>query len=128
MGQTDISMMEKEKINANSPVQNESAPLAVIPKPGDPTTGLFARLGRWFDKDRGPAADDIQKLYTSRLTDVAANKLARQWWTLYEAADAKTKRALLITLAQASNQLEPRGDLGLRMFKRLYAQADSLKP
>ena len=43
------------------------------------------------------------------------------------AADAKERRSLLTGLAQASAGLEPRGELGLGLFRRLYAQAHSLQ-
>ncbi len=152
MSQRDPSLLEKEKIslNANVPASAAVMPPAVTARTSSAgaskpdlspahllsganadkpaASSLIARLGRWFDKDRGPGPDDIQKLFTARLTDVAANKLAKQWCEMYVAADPKAKRALLSTLAEASNRLEPRDDKGLRGFKRLYAQADSLKP
>jgi malonyl-CoA decarboxylase len=58
---------------------------------------------------------------------VAANRLAKQWSTRYLAADAKERRSLLTGLSQASAGLEPRGELGLSLFRRLYAQAHSLQ-
>jgi malonyl-CoA decarboxylase len=112
-------------------------PLAVRPKPdAEPsvpavkekeTQGIMARLGRWLERDHWPTQADTLALFSARLTDVAANKLAKQWSQRYEAADAKERRVLLAGLAQASAGLEPRGDQGLRLFRRLYAQADSLK-
>ncbi len=88
--------------------------------------GIIARLGRWLDRDRWPVAAETETLFTARMTDVAANRLAKQWSLRYAAADGKERRALLAALAQASAGLEPRGDQGLRLFRRLYAQADSL--
>ena len=88
--------------------------------------GIIARLGRWLDRDRWPVAAETETLFTARMTDVAANRLAKQWSLRYGAADGKERRALLAALAQASAGLEPRGDQGLRLFRRLYAQADSL--
>lgn len=88
--------------------------------------GLIARLGRWLERDRWPVPAETQTLFSARMTDVAANKLAKQWSVRYLAADAKERRALLAALVQASAGLEPRGDQGLRLFRRLYAQADSL--
>ncbi|MFW7342996.1 malonyl-CoA decarboxylase family protein [Pollutimonas sp. H1-120] len=112
-------------------------PLAVRPKPdAEPsvpavkekeTQGIMARLGRWLERDHWPTPADTLALFTARLTDVAANKLAKQWSLRYSAADAKERRVLLAGLAQASAGLEPRGDQGLRLFRRLYAQADSLQ-
>ncbi|SHI22527.1 malonyl-CoA decarboxylase domain-containing protein [Pollutimonas bauzanensis] len=94
-------------------------------KPNE-TQGLMARLGRWLDRDRWPVPAETQTLFSARITDVAANRLAKQWSVRYGAADGKERRALLAALAQASAGLEPRGDQGLRLFRRLYAQADSL--
>lgn len=112
-------------------------PLAVRPKPdAEPSVpaikekeaqGIMARLGRWLERDHWPTPADTLALFTARLTDVAANKLAKQWSLRYSAADAKERRVLLAGLAQASAGLEPRGDQGLRLFRRLYAQADSLQ-
>ncbi|WP_353152624.1 malonyl-CoA decarboxylase family protein [Pollutimonas bauzanensis] len=90
------------------------------------TQGLIARLGRWLERDRWPVPAETQTLFSARMTDVAANRLAKQWSLRYMAADGKERRALLAALVQASAGLEPRGDQGLRLFRRLYAQADSL--
>lgn len=90
------------------------------------TQGLMARLGRWLERDRWPVPAETQTLFSARMTDVAANRLAKQWSLRYMAADGKERRALLAALVQASAGLEPRGDQGLRLFRRLYAQADSL--
>ncbi|HUH60415.1 MAG TPA: malonyl-CoA decarboxylase family protein [Candidimonas sp.] len=89
--------------------------------------GLMARLNRWLDRDRWPVPAQTQRLFTARMTDVAANRLARDFSLRYVAADAKQRRSLLAALAEASATLEPRGDQGLRLFRRLYAQADSLQ-
>ncbi|MGB6104494.1 MAG: malonyl-CoA decarboxylase family protein [Pusillimonas sp.] len=88
--------------------------------------GLIARLGRWLERDQSPPPLEVQSLFSARLTDVAANRLAKQWSTRYLAADAKARRSLLAGLVQASASLEPREDQGLRLFRRLYAQAESL--
>lgn len=91
------------------------------------TQGIMARLGRWLERDHGPDTAEIRSLFTARLTDVAANKFARQWGERYLVADGDRRRTLLAGLAQASAELEPRGDQGLRLFRRLYAQADNLR-
>jgi malonyl-CoA decarboxylase len=88
--------------------------------------GLMARLGRWLERDPAPDQAEIRPLFTARLTDVAANRLAQQSCARYTAAESKERRSLLAVLAQASAALEPRDDQGLRLFRRLYAQADSL--
>src|SRR5690606_41733226 len=87
---------------------------------------LMARLSRWLDRDPPPEQDELLTLFTARLTDVAANKLAKQWSARYLASEDKERRSLLSALAQASASLEPREDLGLRLFRRLYAQAENL--
>lgn len=87
---------------------------------------LMARLSRWLERDPPPEQEELLTLFSARLTDVAANRLAKQWSARYLASDAKDRRTLLGALAQASSTLEPRDDRGLRMFRRLYAQAESL--
>ena len=87
---------------------------------------LMARLSRWLERDPAPEHEELLTLFTARLTDMAANKLAKQWSARYLASDAKERRALLTAIAQASSSLEPREDLGLRLFRRLYAQAECL--
>jgi malonyl-CoA decarboxylase len=87
---------------------------------------LMARLSRWLDRDPPPEQDELLTLFNARLTDVAANKLAKQWSARYLASEDKERRSLLSALAQASASLEPREDLGLRLFRRLYAQAENL--
>lgn len=89
--------------------------------------GLIARLARWLDRDRWPVPSQTRTLFAARLTDVAANRLAKEWSARYTSADAKQRRALLAALVQASAELEPRSDQGVRLFRRLYAQADSLQ-
>ncbi len=88
--------------------------------------GLISRLARWLDRDSWPVPSETRTLFSARLTDVAANRLAKEWSARYTAADAKERRALLAALVQASAELEPRSDQGVRLFRRLYAQADSL--
>lgn len=110
---------------------NQHLEIAVTdPQPGPAmekeTEGIIARLGRWLERDHLPTHTEIHSLFAARLTDVAANRLAKQWCVRYLAADAKERRSLLAGLAQASATLDPRGDQGLSLFRRLYAQADSL--
>lgn len=91
------------------------------------TDGIMSRLNRWLDRDRWPAPADTMSMFKARLTDVAANRVAKTWSERYLQADADQRRRLLAALAQASAELEPRNDYGLRLFRRLYAQAESLK-
>lgn len=89
--------------------------------------GIMSRLNRWLDRDRWPAPADTMSMFKARLTDVAANRVAKTWSERYLQADADQRRRLLAGLAQASAELEPRNDYGLCLFRRLYAQAESLK-
>lgn len=89
--------------------------------------GLLARLSRWLERDQLPSEADVRALYSSKLTDVAANKQAKQWGLRYLEAEGPERCSLLAGLVQAGVGLEPRGDQGLRLFRRLYAQADSLQ-
>ncbi len=89
--------------------------------------GLMARLSRLWNSGRLPGTAEILPLFQARLTDVAANKLARSWCGAYAAADSKRRRELLAGLAQVSAGLEPRGDQGQRLFKRFNALPDGLR-
>src|SRR5690554_352789 len=89
--------------------------------------GIISRLNRWLDRDRWPAPADTVSLFKARLTDVGANRVAKTWSERYLLSDEDQRRRLLAALAQASAELEPRDDYGLRLFRRLYAQAESLK-
>lgn len=115
-----------------SDLQKSAQPQPTIAANPDETksheaNGLMARLGRWLDRDRWPVPAETLTLFSARMTDVAANRLAKEWSLRYTAADGKERCALLAALAQASAALEPREDQGLRLFRRLYAQADSLR-
>ena len=114
-------------LEADGDKATEKARVPVTDKVTDKVVpALMARLSRWLERDPPPEQEELRTLFTARLTDVAANRLAKQWSARYLAADAKDRRALLTALAQASGSLEPRDDLGLRMFRRLYAQAERL--
>lgn len=89
--------------------------------------GLMARLGRWWDRERSPSLAEIKELYTARLTDVGANRTAKQWCAQYLAADGKGRRTLLARLTEAGANLEPRSDQGQRLLRRLNVQTDSLQ-
>ncbi len=98
-----------------------------IDKSADKTVPrLIARLSRGRARDPQPDPEELLGLFSARLTDTAAHRQAKEWSARYLAADAKDRRAMLAALAQASGSLEPRDDQGLRMFRRLYAQAESL--
>src|SRR3546814_708659 len=93
----------------------------------DGESGLLARLSRWLERDQLPRGAEVRALYRAKLTDVAANKLAGQWGLRYQKAEGPERCSLLACLVQAGVGLEPRGDQGLRLFRRLYAQTDSLQ-
>lgn len=116
----------------------DSSPLARLARSPDADTapqnssgaesaGLMARLGRLWDRERLPGASEIVPMFQARLTDVAANKLARNWCAVYGAADGKRRREMLAALSRIDAQLEPRGEGGLRFFKRLNALPDGLR-
>ena len=65
----------------------------------DAADGLIARLGRLWERGRLPSESEVRRLFEARLTDVAANKLARRWVELYTAA-AGERRLMLSALAQ----------------------------
>lgn len=88
--------------------------------------GLLARLSRWLERDHLPDPQSVRTLYQASLSDSAANRLARQWAERYLAAPADERRSLLAGLVLAGAELEPRGDQGERLFRRLYAQSDRL--
>jgi len=110
-------------------------------EPGLTSPGLMSRLGRLLERDRLPSEADVRTLFTARQTDVAANKLAARWAVCYGEGDhksnGKTRRAMLARLSAVSAQfgtgtdtdtnMPPRGDCGLRFFKRLNAQAQGLR-
>jgi malonyl-CoA decarboxylase len=89
--------------------------------------GLITRLSRFWERDRQPSPRSLAPLFTARLTDVAANRLASLWVQAYDAADGKGRRAMLGLLADASAAIEPRTDQGTRLFRRLNAQPDGLR-
>lgn len=90
-------------------------------------TGLLTRLSRWLERDHLPSEADVRALYSSKLTDVSANKQAKQWGARYLEAEGPERCSLLAGLVRAGVGIEPRGDRGLRLFRRLYAQSDSLQ-
>lgn len=123
MGGTELITQPDSHTGESAP----SLPEHTLEKNREPTHGLIARLGRWLERDRLPAPVETQTLFAARLTDVAANRLARQWSTRYTTADDAERRFLLAELAQTSAGIEPRDDLGVRLFKRLNAQTDGLR-
>ena len=58
------------------------------------SSGLITRLGRWWERERRLTPAEIKPLYTARLTDVGANRAAKQWCLQYSAAEGKDRRAL----------------------------------
>ncbi|HEY9459213.1 MAG TPA: malonyl-CoA decarboxylase, partial [Paralcaligenes sp.] len=44
---------------------------------------LLARLGRWWERERWPGPAETKTLFSARLTDVAANRLAQTWCERY---------------------------------------------
>lgn len=115
------------------------APDTLAPARGSPQTdaaptepavteasGIMARLGRLWDRERLPSETEIRPLFQARLTDVAANRMAGAWRQAYRAADGRARRAMLGSLAAVCASLEPRGDAA-RLFRRLNALPDGLR-
>ena len=93
----------------------------------DAADGLIARLGRLWERGRLPSESEVRRLFEARLTDVAANKLARRWVELYTAAAGKERRLMLSALAQVRATYAGDGGEGVRFFKRLNAQSQGLR-
>jgi malonyl-CoA decarboxylase len=91
------------------------------------TSGLMARISRLWERDPVPDATAVEPLLAARLTDVAANKLARLWCAGYTAADGKRRRAMLGALAQAAEASRERGEGCARLFKRFNALPEGLR-
>lgn len=88
---------------------------------------LITRLGRLWERGRLPSESEVRRLFEARLTDVAANKLARRWCEQYSAADSKDRRLMLAALAQVRATYGGDGGEGARLFKRFNAQPQGLR-
>lgn len=93
----------------------------------DAGDSLITRLGRLWERGRLPSESEVRRLFEARLTDVAANKLARRWRELYVAADGKDRRLMLAALTQVRGTFAGDGGEGVRFFKRLNAQPAGLR-
>ncbi|HWK61340.1 MAG TPA: malonyl-CoA decarboxylase family protein [Eoetvoesiella sp.] len=91
------------------------------------SSGLITRLGRWWERERRLTPAELKPLYTARLTDVGANRAAKQWCLQYGAADGKDRRAMLTQLVETGATLDPRADQGLLLLRRLNMQAAGLQ-
>jgi malonyl-CoA decarboxylase len=91
------------------------------------SASLMTRLGRLWERGRLPSESEVRRLFEARLTDVAANKLARRWCEQYSAADGKDRRLMLAALAQVRATYAGEGGEGTRLFKRFNAQAQGLR-
>ena len=92
----------------------------------DAADGLIARLGRLWERGRLPSESEVRRLFEARLTDVAANKLARRWVELYRRG-RQERRLMLSALAQVRATYAGDGGEGVRFFKRLNAQSQGLR-
>ena len=91
------------------------------------SASLITRLGRLWDRGRLPSESEVRRLFEARLTDVAANKLARRWCEQYTAADGKDRRLMLAALVQIRATYAGEGGEGVRLFKRFNAQPQGLR-
>lgn len=89
--------------------------------------GLITRLGRLWERGRLPSESEVRRLFEARLTDVAANKLARRWCEQYAAAQSKDRRLMLAALAQVRGSFAESAGEGARLFKRFNAQPQGLR-
>lgn len=89
--------------------------------------GLLGRLSRWFERSPLPEPQQLRSLYLASPKDEAANQLAREWAKLYRHGEEDQRRSMLTALAQAGADTEPLQDTAGRLFRRLYAQSDSLE-
>src|SRR3546814_18352236 len=110
--ETAVAVRSRQEGDSSAPAVNQKE-----------TQGIMARLGRWLERDHWPAPADTIALFSARLTDVAAHKLAKQWSLRYSATEAQERRVLLAGLAHARSSPEPRGDTGMAPFRRLDAPA-----
>ena len=116
--------MPPSKANAAATAKNRNAD---VETPGSERAGILVRLGRLWGAGRLPPARDVKLLFTARLTDVAANRLADHWCELYTASEAPQARAMLATLASVYADIAPRGDEGMRLFKRFNSLKGGLR-
>lgn len=93
----------------------------------NPFDGLLGRLTRWFERSPLPEPQQLRSLYLASPKDEAANHLAREWAKLYRHAEENQRRSMLTGLAQAGADTAPLQETASRLFRRLYAQSDSLE-
>jgi malonyl-CoA decarboxylase len=118
--------MSTSKTNSGVPPAGAVDPMPTD-QAGTARAGILARLGRLWGTGRLPPAREVKALFTARLTDVAANRLAQKWCELYSASDGAQSRAMLATLAEAFALFPVEGDEGVRFFKRLNALSGGIR-
>lgn len=118
MSVNDISSFARSQQAAEPDIQDE-------PVAGQ--TSLMTRLGKLWERGRQPSEADLKTLFEARLTDVAANRQARDWCDAYRRADGTERRAMLAVLARLAAAFEPRSEPCTRLFKRFNAQSDGLR-
>lgn len=119
------------KSESSGPDHNEQAADAKM-QPASEESGrvnaLIGRLSRWFERSPPPEPQQLQALYRASPKDEAANQLARQWADRYRQAEEDAQRRMLLAaLAQAGASLDTPAESEARLFRRLYAQSDSLE-
>jgi len=107
---------------ARTPEPERDAPEAAAPE----SASLMTRLGRLWERGRLPSESEVRRLFEARLTDVAANRLARRWCELYQSADGKERRLMLAAVAQVRGSYAAEGSEGVRFFKRFNALPQGL--
>lgn len=109
--------------------QTSVQPISVVSpdsqKPGA-AAALIGRFNRWLDRSLGADHEDLRPMFDASSKDEAANRQARKWAGRYLAADEATRLAMLTALTDAGVALDNAAEADIRLFRRLYAQSDSL--
>ncbi|QYJ19703.1 malonyl-CoA decarboxylase [Achromobacter sp. ES-001] len=105
----------------------EPEPELIDPAAAAEGASLMTRLGKLWERGRLPSESEVRRLFEARLTDVAANKLARRWCEQYSTADSKDRRLMLAALAQVRATYGGDGGEGTRLFKRFNALPHGLR-
>lgn len=88
---------------------------------------LLGKLSRWFERSPLPEPEQLQALFLASPKDEAANQLAREWSKRYRESDEAQRHSMLSVLGKAGTEAGLTEESAMRLFRRLYAQSDSLE-
>src|SRR5690606_37787180 len=88
---------------------------------------LLGKLSRWFERSPLPEPEQLQALFLASPKDEAANQLAREWSKRYRESDEAQRHSMLSALGKAGTEAGLTEESAMRLFRRLYAQSDSLE-